>query len=55
MGNSVRHNPGCGYGLIQGHALSRPPVLSYQRQRGKVYTLEVQDQAKQAAYSGPPI
>jgi hypothetical protein len=46
MGNSVRRYLGYGYGLLQGHALSGPPVLSHQRQEGKAYTLRVQDQAK---------
>jgi hypothetical protein len=28
MGNSVRHYLGYGYGLVQGHVPTRPPVLS---------------------------
>jgi hypothetical protein len=55
MGYSVRRYLGYGYGLVQGHASSRPQVLSCQRQGGKVHTLNVHDQAKQAAHSGPPI
>jgi hypothetical protein len=55
MGNSVRRYLGYGYGLVQKHALSRPPVLSCQRQGGKVYMLRVHDQAKRGAHSGPPI
>jgi hypothetical protein len=51
MGNSVRHNLGYGYGLVQGHAPSGPLVLSCQRQGGKVYTLRVQKQAKQTVHS----
>jgi hypothetical protein len=50
----MRHYLGYGYGLIQGHAPFGPPVLSHQRQEGKVYMLRVHDQAKQAAHSGPP-
>jgi hypothetical protein len=53
MGNLVRHYLGYGYGLVQGHVPSGPPVLSYQRLRGKVHTLRVQDQAKHTAHSGP--
>jgi hypothetical protein len=55
MGNSVRCYLGYGYVLVQMHAPSGPLVLSYQRQGGKVYTLMVQDQAKQVAHFGPPI
>jgi hypothetical protein len=55
MSNSVRCYLGYGYGLVQGHAPFEPPVLSCQRQRGKVHTLRVQDQAKQSAHSRPPI
>jgi hypothetical protein len=55
MGNSVQRYLGYGYDLVQGHAPSGPPVLNYQRQGGKVYTLRVQDQSKQAAHSGPPV
>jgi hypothetical protein len=33
--------------------INRPPVLSRLRQGGKVHMLRVQDQAKQAAHSGP--
>jgi hypothetical protein len=51
----VRHYLGYGYGLLQGHAPSGPLVLSCQRQRGKIYTLRVQYEAKQATYSGPPF
>jgi hypothetical protein len=54
MGNSVRCYLGYGYGLVQGHVPSGPLVLSCQHQGGKVYTLRVQYQAKQAAHSGPP-
>jgi hypothetical protein len=31
MSNLLRHDLGYGYGLVQGHAPSGPPVLSYQR------------------------
>jgi hypothetical protein len=55
MCNSVRRYLGYGYSLVQGHAPSGPPILSCQRQRCKVYTLRVHDQAKQAARSGPPV
>jgi hypothetical protein len=55
MGNSVRHYLGYDYGLVQGHASSESLVLSCQRQGGKVYTLRVQDQAKQASHSELPI
>jgi hypothetical protein len=54
MDNSVRCYLGYGYDLVQGHAPYGPPVLSCQRYGGKVHTLSVQDQAKQAAHSGPP-
>jgi hypothetical protein len=54
MCNSVRHDLGCGYDPLQGHAPSGPPVLSCQYEGGKVYTLRVQDQAKHTTYSGPP-
>jgi hypothetical protein len=52
MGNSVRCYLGYGYDLVQGHVLSKPLVLSYQRQGDKIHMLRVQDQA---AYSIPPI
>jgi hypothetical protein len=55
MGNSVQHDLGYGYGPVQGRAPSGPPVLSCQRQGGKVYTLMVHDQSKQVEHSGPPI
>jgi hypothetical protein len=55
MDNSVQHYLGFGYGLVKGHGSSGPTVLSCQRQGGKIYTLKVQDQAKQAARSGLPI
>jgi hypothetical protein len=41
--------------LFRGGAASRPPVISRQRPGGRVCMLRVQDQAKQAAYTGPPI
>jgi hypothetical protein len=53
MGNSVRRY--LGYGLVQGHAPSGPLVLNWQRQGGNVYTLRIQDQAKQVTHSGPPF
>jgi hypothetical protein len=37
----MRRYLGYGYGLIQGHVLSGPPVLNCQRQGGKIYTLRV--------------
>jgi hypothetical protein len=43
MGNLVRCYLGYGYGLVQGHVSSGLPVLSCQRQGGKVYTLRVHD------------
>jgi hypothetical protein len=55
MGNSVRHYLGYGYSLVQGHAPSGPPILSCQRQGGKVHTLRVWNQAKQAVHSEPPL
>jgi hypothetical protein len=55
MGNSVQHYPGYGYGPAQGHISSGPPVLSRQRQEGKLRTLRVRDQAKQTAHTGLPI
>jgi hypothetical protein len=55
MGNSVRYYPGYGYVPAQGCVLSGPPVLSRRCQGGGVHTLRVQDQAKQAAHTRPPI
>jgi hypothetical protein len=55
MGNSVRHYPGYDYGLAQGYASSGPLVLSCQRYGGKVHTLRIRNQAKQAIHSGPPL
>jgi hypothetical protein len=55
MGYSVRRYLGYGYGLVQGHVPPEPLVLSCQCQGGKVYTLRVHDQSKQAAHSGHPI
>jgi hypothetical protein len=55
MDNSMRHYLGYDYCLVQGHVSSEPLVLSYQCQGGKLHTLRVQDQAKQAVYSGPSI
>jgi hypothetical protein len=43
MGYSVRRYLDYGYGLVQGHVPSGPPVLSYQHQGGKVHTLRIQD------------
>jgi hypothetical protein len=43
MGYKVRHYLGYGYGLVQGHVPSRPPILSCQRQRGTIHTLRLQD------------
>jgi hypothetical protein len=50
----MRRYLGYGYGLVQGRVPSGPPILSYQHQGGKVHTLRVQDQTKQAAHFGPP-
>jgi hypothetical protein len=44
-----------GYSLAQELEPSGHLVLSHQCQEGKVCTLRVRDQAKQAAHSGPPF
>jgi hypothetical protein len=54
MGNSVRHNLGYGYGLVQGHAPSRPQYstisvreakythLGYRTRLSRLHTLDPQ-------------
>jgi hypothetical protein len=55
MGYSVQRYLGYGYCLVQGYVPSRPLVLSWQHQGGKIHMLRVQDQANQVTHSRPPI